>query len=88
MQLYDFGNPKGGHGPMVPPKYAPGSRFRLTTKGKYPGHGYLGLTAHNARTWYWGDTISYYQDNPEPNTWWTADQLLIKTSYTSFFIAK
>lgn len=61
------------------------SGFRLSSPGKYPGHGCLGSTGHNNHIWYCGDTTSYYEGNTARKTGWTADQLLIDTTYFIFY---
>ena len=59
--------------------------FRLTSPGRYPGHGCLGSSAYTNHPTYCGDTTSYYEGDGGYKKGWTADELLVKTTYLIFY---
>ena len=65
--------------------YAMCPGFRMITPGNYPGQGCLGSTAYNQNARSCGDTTSYFEGNAAYKTGWTADQLLVHTTYFIFY---
>jgi len=57
----------------------------MTSPGRYPGFACLGSTAYNHLSKYCGDTHFFDETTAAYKTGWTADKLLIETTYFIFY---